>query len=51
MVEATLLVFGALPLPSNTRHTVQRVLQHLSSHRTTNTFILNPDTFWYCPDV
>jgi hypothetical protein len=44
MVEVTLLVFGAQPLPSDTHHTVQRVLQHLSSYHTTNTSALNPDT-------
>jgi hypothetical protein len=27
---------------------VTRVLQHLSSYRTTNTSALNLDTFWYC---
>jgi hypothetical protein len=51
MVEANLLVFGSLLLLSDTHHTVQRVLQHLSSYRTTNTYVLNLDTIWYYPDV
>jgi hypothetical protein len=51
MVEAILLVFGALLLPFDIRHTVQHVLQHLSSYRTTNTSASNPDTFWYYPDL
>jgi hypothetical protein len=46
MVEATLLVFGALLLPFDIHHTVQRVLQQPSSCRTTNTSALNLGTFW-----
>jgi hypothetical protein len=38
MVAVTLLVFGALLLPFDIHHTVQRELQHLSSYRTTNIF-------------
>jgi hypothetical protein len=45
MVAATLLVFGALLLPSDIHHTVQHELQHLSSYRTTNTSALNLGTF------
>jgi hypothetical protein len=51
MVEATLLVFGALLLPSDIHHIVQCVLQHPSSYRTTKTSASNLDTFWFCPDV
>jgi hypothetical protein len=51
MVEATLLVFGALLLPFDIHHTMQRVLQHPSPYYTTNTSASNLYTFWYCPDV
>jgi hypothetical protein len=51
MVEATLLVFGALLLPFDLHHTMQRVLQHPFSYRTTNTSASNLDTFWYYLDV
>jgi hypothetical protein len=50
MVEAILLVFGALLLLSGIHHTVQHVLQHPSSFHTTSISVSNIDTFWYYLD-